>query len=207
MPSTSAPRHRRAAHSPYRGPDSYEGPLPAVLVKEYLWCPAYAWLSWNGPPLRAPPHVDVEYDLDPREAASLAEALGHWGHVVAQARLYSPRLRVYGRVDYLVEPADGAPGAVIEVKARGFWGGGAHQEAQAALYAMMAEDAYRSSFEAYIVSTLEVRRVPRQARARALRALRELRSILGEPAPPRPSHDGARCRSCAYRRICPWARV
>ncbi|MEB3851261.1 MAG: PD-(D/E)XK nuclease family protein [Desulfurococcales archaeon] len=178
-----------------------------MLVKEYLWCPAYAWLSWNGPPLRAPPHVEVEYTLSPLEASLLAEALGHVGHLVAEARLYSPRLRVYGRVDYLVEPGRGGAGAVLEVKARGAWGGGGHQEAQAALYAIMAEDQYRRPFEAYIVSQLEVRRVPRAARAAALRALRGLRRALAEPVPPRPGHGGSQCRSCAYRRVCPWARL
>jgi CRISPR-associated protein Cas4 len=187
------------------GAGSYEGPLPIVLVKEYLWCPAYAWLSWNGPPLRAPPHVEAEYTLHPLEAASLARALGHPGHMVAEARVSSPRLRVYGRVDYLVEPAGGRPGAVLEVKARGAWGGGAHQEAQAALYALAAEDQYGEPFEAYIVSQLEVRRVPREARALALRALRRLRRALAQPTPPRPPHDLTRCRSCAYRRWCPWA--
>ena len=185
-------------------PRGYEGPLPASLVKEYLWCPAYAWLSWNGPRLRAPPHVEVEYGLEPRAAVQLARALGHRGRVVAEARLYSPRLRVYGRVDYLVEP-EGGPGAVLEVKARGAWGGGLHQEAQAALYALAAEDTYGEPFKAYIVSRLEVREVPLEARARALVALAGLRRILAEPAPPKPSHGGLRCRSCAYKRWCPWA--
>jgi CRISPR/Cas system-associated exonuclease Cas4 (RecB family) len=184
----------------------FEGPLPASLVKEYLWCPAYAWLAWNGPQLKAPPHVEVDYDLDPREAASLAEALGHPGRILAQARVYSPRLRVYGRVDYLVEPAHGRPGAVLEVKARGSWGGGLHQMVQAALYSMAAEDEYGEPFEAYIVSQLEVKRIPDSARAAALKALAALRRILAQPAPPRPSHDGSRCRSCVYKRWCPWAR-
>ena len=107
---------------------------------------------------------------------------------------------------HLVEPAQGRPGAVLEVKARGWWGGGLHQMVQAALYAMAAEDQYEAPFEADIVSQLEVARVPGEARSMALKALAGLRRILAQPKPPRPAHDGSRCRSCIYKRWCPWAR-
>ena len=189
-----------------RATQRYEGPIPASLVKEYLWCPAYAWLSWNGPQLRAPPHVEAEYELTPTEARILADSLGHPGRLIAEARLYSPSLRVYGRVDYLVEPTETAPGAILEVKARGLWGSGAHQQAQAALYAIMAEDTYNKPFKAYIVTQLHIHQVPTEARATALKALSHLRKTLAQPTPPKPTHNRERCRSCTYNKWCPWTR-
>ena len=176
--------------------------IPVSLVKEYAWCPAFAWLQWNGPPEPLPAHMETDYRPEPIEVSTMLEALGHKGHVVMEAKLKSDRLGVVGVVDFLAEPTGDSPGAVVEVKARGLWSG--HERLQAALYALMAEEAYGAPFKAYILTKTSLEEVSGEDKARALRALRELKRALRRPKPPEPGHDMTRCRACPYKIVCPY---
>jgi CRISPR-associated protein Cas4 len=176
--------------------------IPVSLVKEYAWCPAFAWFLWNGPPEPLPGHIVVEQRLDPLEAATMLEALGHPGPIIGEARLRSESLRVSGVVDYLAEPLEDSPGAVVEFKARGPWDG--HEIVQTALYAIAAEEEYRAPFKAYLVSKTSVQEATRRDQAKAIDLLARLRRDVNKPKPPSPGHDMRRCRSCPYKTICPY---
>ncbi|MEB3861537.1 MAG: hypothetical protein GSR84_04865 [Desulfurococcales archaeon] len=179
---------------------------PVSIVKAYTWCPALAWFEANGPRLVLPPASRVDRTgLHPLEAWTMLEALGHRGHIVMEAGLEDPVLGLRGRVDYLAEPGP-TPGAVVEYKARGLWGGPEGPGmVQAALYTIMAEHIYRTRFEGYVVAVEGVYRVGERHKARALRLLARAKAAVALPEPPEPGHDLSRCRSCIYRRVCPYS--
>ncbi len=176
--------------------------LTVNIVKEYAWCPAHAWFSWNGPKPVLPGFSRVPRgNLDPLEAKLILERLGHRGHIIMEAVLEDEVLGVRGRVDYLAEP-DNGPGAVLEYKFRGIWGDA--EIVQTALYTVMAEHRYKAAFKGYIVSVSGVRVITEGEKREGVRLVYEARRAIEGPEPPEPGHDLARCRACVYRRICPW---
>ncbi|MEB3780787.1 MAG: PD-(D/E)XK nuclease family protein [Desulfurococcales archaeon] len=178
--------------------------IPVVLVKNFLWCSTYTWLSWNGPTPALPPHSQPPREnMHPLEATTLLEALGHRGHLISEAELEDPILGLRGRVDYLAEP-EPPPGAIIEYKPRGVWGNGDIELVQTALYTIMAENVYNKPFKGYLVTATDVIEVEERHKAKALSTLAMVKRILNDPQIPRPTHNLSRCKSCVYRRICPY---
>jgi len=185
-----------------RGTSYYNGPLSVRAVANLLVCPAQAWLETRGPRLGwNRPHWSPE---DPEERVPIDDALeealgGPPERVEEQVYLESRLLRVRGVADLVAYR--GGKAAVVEVKRRDSQLERAR--VQVSLYALILEERG--------VETVPVLAWPggytileAPSLSRALRLVREARRILARPSPPPPG-PRARCVSCNYRRVCPYA--
>ncbi len=193
--------------------------LSVKLVSNYYYCPALAWFHVNGPSLAwgSPHYSPRDTGWEAGDARSVEEGLlegfiawvrGEFGECRFEREplLEDPVLKVRGRPD-LLGWCSGDRAIVAEAKTRGSPSrvGGDPGLLQTALYAVIVEHVYGMDSIAFLVYPGGVERVPREYRVEALRALRGLRRSLSSPVPPRPRRAIGVCRTCMYRRVCPYS--
>ncbi len=195
-------------------------PIPIVLVKEYYWCPYYAYMRltlWQHKPT---PSMEAGKTELAHHRQDLIQALQEAGvepvEEYWEAQVYSHRLNMGGRVDLLLVLEDDTL-ALVEAKLvasrRRLW---KHPGilAQLAAYTIAAEETMRMRVSRAFLYSMETGRLhearitPRH-RSMAEHAAKELNAMaetgrppLHEPPPPR-----WRCRLCGYWSICPWRRM
>jgi len=182
--------------------------IPARLLAEYLTCRTQAWLRVHAPPIRwnadhwkpsEAPHPPEE------EIRRVAEAiLGPGAEIKVNPLLEAPRIGIVGRPDAIATLAPHPP-LVIEYKER-LPRDPAPWLVQAAAYKLAADEALGAPTLAVLATPASLHWVEARHVARALRLLRELRRVLAEPMPP-PPRARPPCRSCNYRRVCPYAQA
>lgn len=188
-------------------PSSYDlsdGYVPASLIKEWFWCPTFAWLAIMSAPEPLPPHIaTAERPALTRELRELVTYFG--GDPYVRPLLRSRRLRLKGSPDLLIVTHDKA--VVVEWKTSSPWARGDHVVAQLTAYALLAKEALGKAVVAVAASSTSYDEVEWERTApKILRAAGEIRKAARSEEPPEPVHDGRRCVNCPYRRFCPWAR-
>ena len=129
---------------------------------------------------------------------------GRWS-AVAQP-YFSPRHRLTGKPDYLVESDDGL--APVEVKHTAAPAGGQAYEShvmQLAAYCLLVEEAHGEApaygLIRYDGATVRIDYTP-MLRRRLLELLEEVRASRGLATVGRTHRDAARCRACGVRHAC-----
>ncbi|MEB3760753.1 MAG: Dna2/Cas4 domain-containing protein [Desulfurococcales archaeon] len=192
---------------------SYKGRITAKLVSNHYWCPALAWLKVHGPGIAwSPPHFTAEHarliGYDDLIGSILRDAVEKLAQdceitgIYREKRLWSSALRVSGSIDALVTCRD--KNIIIEAKLR-------HPRrddpayVQAGVYMILAEHNDYRGVEAYIASPENIVKVNNTWIITALKEIRETHKTLSMNSPPPPKRPSITCRTCIYRRVCPYS--
>ncbi len=190
--------------------------IPIVLIKEYYWCPLYAYMALTTWSARPTPSME-EGGLSgwSREALlntlskheKLDEAQLYW-----ELPVYSKRLNISGRVDLVLEYDSEA--VIVEAKLAVtktmLRRRGVHIIAQLAAYTIAAEETLGKPVARtyiYSVESNELIRVKIGPQHRTLveEAVKTLKDIASGRIDPRtlPKPPRIKCSVCSYRSICP----
>ncbi|NAZ27937.1 MAG: CRISPR-associated protein Cas4 [Caldivirga sp.] len=184
--------------------------IPVILIKEYAYCPRYAYhmVFTNGVN-----RVTESMQLSPMTHATqhnqLIKNLCGGLTVLYEVPLSSGRLGVYGKVDAVCLGESEA--VIIELKplsgisARSLRTRHRHYLYQLAAYALIVEETLRKPvMRGYVVSARGVVEVklPPSLKGEVLALVRELRSMLINEREPMVVGDLRKCGYCAFRRIC-----
>lgn len=128
---------------------------------------------------------------------------GAWGRV--EKPLFSARLQLTGRPDYLVRDGEGY--IPVEVKSGRAPAGGPHESHvyQLAAYCALVAEAYgrrpACGLIKYADKTLAVDYTP-ALESDLMAVLDDIRADAGENDVPRSHDSAARCRACGFREVC-----
>lgn len=186
--------------------------VPASLIKEWVWCPTFAWLATLSVEEPLPPHTLEPEAWDYHEVAEELLTYGRALHgkeydVLVKPTLKSRTLGIKGVADLVMLSEDGEEALVAEVKTTSAWALREHVTLQLTAYAVMTKETYGvRDVRAYAVTRCWCVEVNWQAHVpKLIRVVRELKDMLKTEETPRPSHDGLRCAACPYRGLCPYA--
>ena len=183
--------------------------IPIILVKEYYWCPVQACLkltTWS----ERETYSMKAGRLDGNTRAKLLQQLArrritgeeHW-----EQEVISRRLGLRGRIDLLIDHGDTL--TIIEAKltlpGRSKQ---AHIKAQLAAYMIAAEETYRKPVLRTLLYLIErdklvEARITPHHRTMAENAAKNLWRMLTHGCTTQQPARRIRCRTCAYREICP----
>lgn len=188
--------------------------MPASLIKEWVWCPTFAWFATFGFREPLPPHAAEPEVWDPvtvaEELLTYRRAVRGVGYeVIVKPRLRSRTLGIRGVADLVMISEDMSEGVVAEVKTTSPWALKEHVALQLTAYAVMVKESYGVvGVKAYAVTKCWFREVDwRSNMPKLVRVVRALRRMLVTEEVPEPAGDGVRCVACPYRRVCPHARL
>jgi CRISPR-associated exonuclease Cas4 len=196
--------------------EAVEAYIPISLVKEYYWCPMYAYLSLTAWRERPTESMKAGAEVPRGRLAELLEQRHRLRELLWEHPVASHRLRVAGRAD-LVAVTTGDTLVVAEAKLspasrRGLKTRDRRLAVQLAAYAIAAEETLRMPLEAaYIYSTEADRLIPvpvtPSLRRLAAYAAERLHEMLATGNPPPPGEaERRRCSACSYRSVCPYSR-
>jgi len=179
------------------------GLLPVALLKEYAYCPRYAYLQiklggdYVTPSMRAAGEAGLP-ELRPPPGWELLRNL----------YVRSRRLGLHGYADAVLRR--GSLVRVVEVKAlsdvsrRSLYGRLRHVLAQGVAYALLAEETLRATADSVLIAGsgrwVEVRVTP-SLRSYVASLAQRMRRDLEAPKPP-PRQVSWKCGYCYYRRVC-----
>jgi len=180
------------------------GLLPVVLLKEYAYCPRYAYLRLA---------LGGDYVTPSMLAAGGAELprfrVPEGWELLRGVYVRSGRLGLHGYADAILRRGDllrvVEAKSLSEVSRRSLFGRRRHVLAQALAYAILAEETLKATADAVLVvgasRAVEVRVTP--ALRRYVESLaHRMRRDLEAPKPP-PRSASWKCSYCCYRRVCP----
>ncbi|MCD6509752.1 MAG: CRISPR-associated protein Cas4 [Thermoprotei archaeon] len=184
--------------------------LPVILLKEYVYCPRYAYYRLF---IERDFTTESMWDAKKFTINHILSALGSIkGKTLAQVKVRSLKLGLQGVVDLII--LHNGHAKVIEAKLltklsrRSLRNRYAHIIAQAGAYAMCVEESLKipASELGFIGDDYKVLWMPLSPWIRRLveEATRGLHDIYRTEEPPPPSHS-AKCNYCCYRNIC-WDR-
>jgi len=176
-------------------------------LKQYTYCPRVVYYRYRFPDFRPETykmqrgklaHEQTRAKMRRRPPRGLPE--GQYHH---ERALYSPELRLVGRIDLLIETENGL--LVVDYKnarkSRPNW------KEQVTAYALLAESVLKRPVQAAYIYLIPLRRLeevpltPRRKKAVHEKIARIIAEIQAERQPP-PTTNRARCVDCEYRRFC-----
>jgi len=185
--------------------------IPASLIKEWVWCPTFAWFTALGMEEPLPPHAKEPESWHYHEVAE--ELLtyhrathGNEYEVIIKPPLRSTSLGIKGVADLTLLSRDGKEAVIAEVKTTSAWALKDHVELQVTAYAVMVRETYGvKDVKAYTVTKCWCRKVSwRVMLPKLIGVVRALRTMLETEEVPEPHHDRGRCAACPYRKACPY---
>lgn len=186
--------------------------IPASLIKEWAWCPTFAWLATLSIKEPVPPHAQEpegwNYHEVAEELLTYRRAVRETGYdVIVKPTLKSRSLGIKGVADLLMISDEGEEAVVAEVKTTSTWALKEHVALQLTAYAVMAKETYGvREVKAYAVTRCWCVEVGWRAYVpKLISVVRALRNMLRTEEVPKPTHDGRRCVACPYRGVCPYA--
>ncbi len=128
--------------------------------------------------------------------------------VMVKPALKSRSLGIKGVADLIMLSKDREEAVVAEVKTTSTWALREHVTLQLTAYAVMTKETYGTKeVRAYAITKCWCREIDWRAHTpKLIRVVREIRRMLRTEEMPKPNHEGGRCSSCPYRRVCPHAR-
>ncbi|QOJ78817.1 CRISPR-associated protein Cas4 [Infirmifilum lucidum] len=177
--------------------------LPVVLLKEYAYCPRYAYFQFRVGGEYATPSMLVASEL----GAPDFEVPDGW-EAYRSVYVKSRALGLHGFADAVLKR--GGLVRVVEAKAltrvtrRSLFGRARHVLVQAVAYALLAEETLKATADAVIVLGSEGRvevRVTPALRSYVVSLASSMRRSLASPEPP-PRVQSWKCGYCYYRRLC-----
>ncbi len=186
--------------------------ITVKLVSNHYWCPALAWLKVHGPGVAwRPPHFTPEHaelvgygDIISQVLDEALRRITRGCSVLRMTRekwLYSSALKLSGSVDLLVECTDKT--IVVEAKLRR-----PRRDdpayIQVGLYMILAEHNGYRNVEGYVAYPDGLIVVEEAWKTHALKELRYTVKTIGMNHPPPPRRPSSACRTCIFRRVCPY---
>lgn len=185
--------------------------LPAVLVKEYAYCPRYAYfmLFLDGVNNRITESMRASLELHIEHYRDVIVYLCGSYEVYLEYYVHSGALGIHGRIDAVCVGDDEA--IIVDLKPlsritkRSLMNRHKHFLYQVVTYSILVEEALKKSVKrAYILTRdgpLEVRITPALKRE-VLGIINELREMVLKERIPRGTYSGWKCNYCVFRRFC-----
>lgn len=185
-------------------------PIPIHLIKEYSYCPRYAYYMVFTRGLKyTTESMEIALKSTIQGIDALIRRYCREGTILSEYPVYSRSLGIYGKVDYLCIMGDEA--AVIEVKGlsrvsrRSLFSRHRHFLNQAVAYAVAVEESVGKVVRRVAIiakdKVVEVKLTP-ALKSSVIKLIEEARDIIEREELPRGVDDPAKCSYCFFRRLC-----